>query len=170
MANTRIRGLYQYFPDKPSVVALLIERTSQREVEYQMARFASLPPGASVMARLTSLVEGTLAFQRQEGPLMRALLDSLPHLGRYRLLSERTAEVARGLRALLEVHRDEVTAPDLDLDLATHVLVNAIHSLTHDGILPRPADLDDATLGREITRLVLGYLCPGTLTEPARSG
>jgi hypothetical protein len=40
------------------------------------------------------------------------------------------------------------------------VLVNAIHSLTHDGVLRRPKTLDDETLAREIERLALGYLKP----------
>jgi len=38
------------------------------------------------------------------------------------------------------------------------IVGNATHSLTHEGLLPRPATLDDARLGREIVRLVLGYL------------
>jgi hypothetical protein len=38
------------------------------------------------------------------------------------------------------------------------VLANSIHSLTHDGVLPRPPDLDDEALVREVMRLVRGYL------------
>ena len=58
--------------------------------------------------------------------------------------------------AVLEAHRSEIAVEDLEL--ATHVLANAIHSLTHDGVLSRPASLDDETLVREVMRLVMGYL------------
>ncbi len=96
-------------------------------------------------------------FQRQEGPLMRATLDALAHLGRYEALSRRSAEAAGALRALLAHHQAELPA-GLDVDLATHVLANAIHSLTHDGVLRRPEALDDATLLIALRRLVYGYL------------
>jgi hypothetical protein len=56
----------------------------------------------------------------------------------------------------LREHRAEIAVDDLDL--ATHVIANAMHSLTHDGIAPRPASLDDETLVREVMRLTMGYL------------
>lgn len=146
--------LYQYFPEKAALVAELIERISRREVEFQMARFAELPAGASLTETLDLIVRGTLEFQRKEGELMRALLECVPHLGRHELLVERVQGVAAMFRGLLEQHGMK------DVELATHVLVNAIHSLTHDGVLPRPATLDDETLAREIKRLVVGYLRP----------
>jgi AcrR family transcriptional regulator len=149
-------SLYQYFPDKHALVAELIERISQREVEFQLARFAALPEGASLLDTFELIVKGTLEFQRREGELMRALLECVPHLGRHQLLVDRVKTTAGVLRQLLEAHRAQIAHDDLDL--VTHVLVNAVHSLTHDGVLPRPASLDDETLARELTRLIAGYL------------
>lgn len=150
-------SLYQYIPDKPSVVAHLIEQQSSRELAFHLERFAAVPADAPLPRHLDALLEALLEFQRREGPLMRATLDALAHLGRYEALSRRSAEAAGGLRALLAHHRAELP-PGLDVDLATHVLANAIHSLTHDGVLRRPEALDDATLLRALRRLVYGYL------------
>jgi hypothetical protein len=80
----------------------------------------------------------------------------MPHLGRYQRLTERVEAAAMGLRALLEQHRGAIAR--VDLQVATHVVANAIHSLTHDGALPRPDSLDDETLATEATRLVVAYL------------
>jgi hypothetical protein len=49
---------------------------------------------------------------------------------------------------------------DGDLDTMLHVAANATFSLTHRGVLPRPAELDDAALREQIVELLLGYLAP----------
>ena len=90
---------------------------------------------------------------------MRRTLEAMAFLGRYPSLAARVNEAVQLLRSLLQAHRGSITVSDLDL--ATHVLTNAMHSLTHDGVLPRPATLDDETLVREVLRLCLGYLARG---------
>jgi AcrR family transcriptional regulator len=148
--------LYQYFPDKAALIAELVERISQREVAFQTERFERLAAGPDLEPLLEQMILGTLEFQRREGELMRAALEAMPHLGRHQLLVERVQAVSQMLSQVLELHKDRL--PHGDIALITHVLVNALHSLTHDGVLPRPPALDDATLAREALALVRGYL------------
>ncbi len=149
-------SLYQYFPDKPSLVAALIEAQSDRELAFHQARFAELPADASLEQSLVHVVRSIVDFQRSEGALMRRSLEAMAHVGRYPSLAAKAAESAAFLKGLLEAHRSELVVSDLDL--ATHVVANALHSLTHDGVLPRPPRLDDETLVREATRLAVRYL------------
>lgn len=149
-------SLYQYFPDKAALVAEITARQSARELAFHLERFAALTPDTPLEDALRLMFSAILEFQRREGPLMRATLAALQHLGRYQLLAARAQEAVVVLRAVLEAHRGRIAVDDLDL--ATHVVANAVHSLTHDGVLPRPPRLDDAALLAELERLVLGYL------------
>jgi AcrR family transcriptional regulator len=151
-------SLYQYFPDKAALVAEITDRQSQRELAFHLERFAALTPETSLEDALRLMLRAVIDFQRDEGALFRATLDALQHLGRYEQLAARAQEAALVLRGVLEHHQARLAVHDLDL--ATHVCANAIHSLTHDGVLSRPSSLDDETLLREVERLVLGYLLP----------
>ncbi|MBL9038724.1 MAG: TetR/AcrR family transcriptional regulator, partial [Archangium sp.] len=149
-------SLYQYFPDKESLVAEIVERQSQRELAFHLERFAQLPENATLGDTLDEVVRSLLAFQRAEGSLMRHTLASLQHLGRFESLKDKAQRAGEFLHAVLERHRGALAGRDLDL--VAHVLANAVHSLTHDGIFPRPDTLDDDTLATELSRLMRGYL------------
>lgn len=150
-------SLYQYFPDKAALVAEITERQSQRELAFHLERFSTMTPETTLEETLRLMVRAILDFQRHEGALMRQTLAALQHLGRYEQLAARAREAAQVLRAVLEQHRHRLRA-DENLDLVMHVLANATHSLTHDGVLRRPDSLDDDTLAHAIERLMLGYL------------
>lgn len=152
-------SLYQYFPDKAALVAEITERQSQRELAFHLERFSTMTAETTLEESLRLMIRAILDFQRQEGALMRQTLAALQHLGRYEQLAARAAQAAQVLRNVLEQHRHRLRDTD-DLDLATHVLANATHSLTHDGVLRRPDSLDDDTLSQAIERLMLGYLAP----------
>jgi AcrR family transcriptional regulator len=157
-------SLYQYYPTKDALVAALAVAQSERELAFHQASFAAIPPDAPLEVALRALLRSTLAFQAQEGPLMRRLLDAMIHIGRFEALIAKAELAAAFLHALLSAHAARLAVDDLAL--ATHVVANAIHSLTHDGVLRRPDALSDEVLLEHIERLVLGYLLPPGRAQP----
>lgn len=102
-------------------------------------------------------MRAVLAFRAEDPKLHQALLDAIPLVGRYYDLRERGAQSAMRLRELFAAALPALRSGP-SLDELVFVVANATHSLTHEGLLPRPATLDDERLAREIVRLVLGYL------------
>lgn len=148
-------SLYQYFPDKVSLVTQIIEAVSERELQYQIEAIARLEP-QDLESMIAAMIRSTVAFRRQEGPLMNAAIAAMPLVGHHPLLVERVRQASEGLRMVL--HANAERWPGVNVDLITHVVVNATLSLTHDGILPRPDWMTDEQLADEAIRLVHGYL------------
>lgn len=156
IAGVGIGSLYQYFPNKESLVAALIERHADEEAAFLDARFAALTP-SGLEDLLTEAIRAVLAFRALHPKLHPALLEVIPIVGRYYDLRARGVESAARLRVMLEafyVPRDG--GPDLDE--LVFIVANATHALTHEGLLRRPASLDDDRLAHEIARLWLRYL------------
>jgi len=156
LAGASVGSLYQYFPHKEALVVGLIERHADREVAFLEARFAALQP-SSIETIVEATVRAVLAFRAEDPKLHQALLDAIPLVGRYYDLRQRGAQGAMRLRELFGAALPS-QAGGPSLNELVFIVGNATHSLTHEGLLPRPATLDDARLGREIVRLVLGYL------------
>ncbi len=149
-------SLYQYFPHREALVTALIERQADEEAAFLEERLAALAP-TSLDHMVEASIGAVLAFRAREPALFAALLEAIPHVGRYYDLRARGRRAAERLRGLLALFH-EPTAEGPTLDELTFVIANAVHSLTHEGLLGRPATMDDDKLAREATRLVLAYL------------
>ena len=154
VAGISIGSLYQYFPDKESLAAAILARYSEREVAFNMERMSAIA-SMSLRDSIRAAIRAAIDFSALDPELHRALLDAIPHIGRHELLAQRVRDTAAGFRVLLGAHAAEIDHDDLDV--ATHVLVNAIHANTHDGPMPRRA-LADERLATELERLIFGYL------------
>ncbi len=154
-AGVSVGSLYQYFPHKAALVAELIERRADAERDFMQAWIAEVS-GRDLVESIEAIVRGALAFRATAPDLHRALVEQMPHIGRFDALRARVERASEGLVALLELHVDRL--PWGDVALARFVIVNAIHSLTHDGALSAPAELDEERLVASVSRMVRGFL------------
>lgn len=149
-AGVSIGSLYQYFPDKQSLVLELARRRAER----QLAILAGLETG-SMEHILRAFVTTSIALQREDPALHAALTTAvLTHgLGRLR---EDLARARQVVSALLRAQSEELSVSNPDL--AAWICVGSVSSLVHGAVLEDPAMLEDPAFGEEVVQLVLRYL------------
>jgi len=156
-AGVSIGTLYQYFPGKEALAALLVERHVAEMlagVDAWAGSTSTARPG--LRESLRSLVELALAQHEAQPRLHHMLLADarLPEpVQRTVLAAERrgAAAIADALRVFPEVRR-------ADLRRAGTILVQATLGLTHRFIEPGGAAMPRAAFAAELVDLLQGYL------------
>lgn len=155
IAGASVGSVYQYFPHKDSLLAALLERQATAESEFIIAELRRRPP-ASVAQALEFALDGVFAFRAQNPALQVALIQVLDRIPQFTALRSHANRTAAEFSQVLAPLAAEITRTDWQA--ALFVVCNAVFSLTHRGVLPRPTGIDDAALKREILALVVPYL------------
>lgn len=157
VAGVSVGSLYQYFPNKESLVVALYERHLEDLVSAFEARFE-----ASVRAPLPEAVEelvgAALELHAVDPELHRVLVEQVPRSGRPHPDEAPEARILEIVRDFLQERKAEIRPTNPDL--AAFVVLEAVEALTHAAVLDHPDHLRDEELTEEISTLVLAYLSP----------
>lgn len=159
LAGVSIGSLYQYFPGKEALLAALIEREAQADLDAlaQVLRScAALPLGDAIDRSVHELV----ARHARNPALYRWMLTYVPALGQHPKIRAIAAQGRAVLRDVLAERRAELPT-DLEPALAAMILGSAIEAAVHAAIFERPETLHDGTLARELSALCRAYLRVG---------
>lgn len=154
-AGVSVGSIYQYFPNKDALLAALIERQAAAERGFIVESIRASRP-QTIQAALEVVLDAAFAFRRLNPPLQQSLLELLDRIPQYPALRSEAAQTTLEFTQLLTPLVSDVRRPNLGR--ALFVVCNAVFSLTHRGILPRPKELGDEELRQEILDLVLPYL------------
>jgi AcrR family transcriptional regulator len=154
-AGVSIGTLYQYFPNKESLIAAIQQKhlddlSAIMELAFATARDQEL------QAAIRTLVEADLEVHRVNPRLHRVLVDEVAKLDAYG--EERVLDriVTEGLLELLNRHRKSIRVPDLRL--AVFLVMHIVESIVHAALRERPASINSGELTNELVRAVSGYL------------
>ncbi len=163
-AGVSVGSLYQYFPNKESLLAELKVRhiaDLERGLDAVMARVGDAPLPVIVHA----VIAANVAAHLIDPALHRVLSTEVPQLGPSDASTAFEQRTVARVRALLTSRRREIAVRDLDL--ATYLVVRTVEATIHEAVVERPNDLASGAITREVTRLLLGYL---TVSSPAGRG
>lgn len=155
-AGVSIGSLYQYFSNKESVVAAVVDEFADRQFDILVQGLAELGPDADMQSSVRELVHSMLEAKRCEPELSKVLFEELPPVGQIDVLKEWTRRACELVSAALHQRADEVRPADLEI--ASFVLVTACHGIVHTTVVDRPELLEDDVLADETAELVLRYL------------
>lgn len=156
-AGVSIGSIYQYFPNKDSLIAALRERHATDLYDTLDAVLTRRNP-QSLEEKLAAIVHGWMLAHQLEPDLHRVVEQEFPFFERahqdqipiYRTIVER-------VRQLLEEHREQLL-PD-NLDLATWMVLQTIESLIHAATTTTPLPAHKpAAIEQQIVEMLNRYL------------
>ena len=160
-AGVSVGSLYEYFPNKESILVALVERTTAQGMARIEGRLAEDSEGDGDLERLLlGFVEAMLAFHRGEPELHRVLFEEAPHPPElHACVLQMEEKLAHTLEAFL------TRCPEVDVrdaDTAAHLTVQVVEALTHRFVLHGIHEITDAAFTQEVVGLLGAYLrAPG---------
>lgn len=158
LAGVSIGSLYQYFPDKASLILALLQRELGR-TEEQLTAAMKASAGLPLEEGIPALVKVTLEAFRGRADLCRVLVQDVPRFSALRRFHETHARYEGPLETWLRAHPTGAEGPAPAM--AAMVLVSLVAGLLTRSLVSQPEWLDDRRLEQDLTRAVLGYLRPG---------
>lgn len=155
LAGVSIGSVYQYFPNKASLVSTLIERHHERMLA-QLTSATREMQAAGLVDAVRAYVRALLEAHALEPELHRALIQEMPRLigaDRLRMFS---AECELAVQGYLEYHRQKLRVQNLSL--TAFLLVTTVEAVAHAAVLDRPKVLRDEEFVAALGDLVLRYL------------
>jgi len=154
-AGVSVGSLYQYFPNKEALVAVLMERHVREMyavLEREIARLSSLPLRRAVQ----ELVDLMVRAHAVEPKLHRVFAEQVPRVGQLKRIVEVERRFEALIRDVLERLGDRVRPRNLEM--AAFVVIQAVEALTHAAVLYHPDKLGSDDFTEEVVELVVRYL------------
>ncbi|MBT2299406.1 TetR/AcrR family transcriptional regulator [Variovorax paradoxus] len=155
-AGVSIGSLYQYFPNKESVVAALIERHAD-DVVAMFDTALSAPSVASIHDGLQAVIAAVFAAHRLDPKLHKILNEQVPRVGRLGKAMDTSRRITKRLESFLVERKGELR-DGLDPAVAAVVTETVLEAIGHRAILQPSGSFTMRTAAPEAFALLAAYL------------
>jgi AcrR family transcriptional regulator len=152
-AGVNIASLYQYFPNKESIVVELQRRHIERGRSEFPDRIGQLRSQPNLRAALKILIDGSVAEHRVNPKLHKVFTEELPRASR-RMHGDSDQDLIARLANILEPY--DIQVPDLDIALFLFRVIS--HAAIHEAASERPDLLSNPLFAEELVTLIERYL------------
>jgi AcrR family transcriptional regulator len=154
-AGISIGSLYQYFPNKESLITALMEQHAQEMAELvgtKLDRLFDSPLEIAIPEIITAVVAAHAINPR----LHQVLSEEIPRSERSPQMQQADERITLLIRAYLERWRDQLQPQNIDLTV--FILSRTVDSLCHAAVIEHPNLLRNSQFEREVSNLLLAYL------------
>ena len=152
-AGVSIGSLYQYFPNKESLLVALAEHHANAMVQLAQHHLDGLSD-RPLLEVLQQIIAAALAAHAVNPRLHRVLHEQVPHSEVMRRLDH--ANVENLLRSFLAQRCDELQPQNLDLTV--FMIERTIKALIHGAMIEQPEWLKSGELEQELMAMLTAYL------------
>jgi AcrR family transcriptional regulator len=154
-AGISIGSLYQYFPNKESLIVALGEKHSQ-DMATVVAAHLDTALDKPLEVVLPQLIKAVIAAHEIDPRLHQILSQEIPRSGRSATMQEIDNNITNMVRLYLENWQHVIRSPDLDL--TTFILCQTVDSLSHAATIERPDFADNELFQQEVCQLLISFL------------
>jgi AcrR family transcriptional regulator len=162
-AGISIGSLYQYFPNKESLMAALMEQHSNEIAALVESKLQNLfdTPLETVVPEL---VKAVIAAHAINPRLHQVLNEEIPRSERLQQMQKADERIADLLRAYLGRWRDdprESLRQRIDpqnLEMTVFILSRTVESLCHSAVIEHPSFVSSSQFEQQVSNLLLLYL------------
>ena len=152
-AGVSIGSLYQYFPNKDSLLLALAEHHADQMVQLAKDHLEEVGD-RSIPEFIRQIVKAAIAAHAVNPKLHRVLHEQVPHSQVMRQFDQ--AKMENLLRSFLEERCDQLQPKNLDLTV--FIVERTIRGLIHGAMTEHPEFLKTKELEEELTSLLSYYL------------
>jgi AcrR family transcriptional regulator len=154
-AGISIGSLYQYFPNKESLMTALMDQHAQEMAELvggKLDRLFDSPLEVAIPEIITAIVAAHAINPR----LHQVLSEEIPRSERSPQMQQADERITALIRAYLERWRDCIQPQNIDMTV--FILSRTVDSLCHAAVIEYPNLVSDSQFEQEVSNLLLAYL------------
>ena len=154
-AGISIGSLYQYFPNKESLMTALMDQHAQEMAELVGTKLDRLFDSPLKIA-IPEIITAVVAAHGINPRLHQVLSEEIPRSERSPQMHKANEQITELLRAYLQRWRDQIQPQNIDLTV--FILSRTVDSLCHTAVIEQPNLVCDSQFEREVSNLLLSYL------------
>lgn len=155
-AGVSVGSLYQYFPNKESIVAALVVRYAD-DATSRIEKALRYQGREGLKSGLSAFIQAGVDAHRIDPTLHKILTEQVPRVGQLAKVMDTGHHIALMLEEFLIGHRTELRA-GLEPRTAALVVETVIEALGHKAVLEKPSRLNGVRMEREMFDVVWRYL------------